>query len=522
MAAVVVQERMEMLPVAALVPYARNSRTHSDQQVAQIAASMREFGFTNPVLVDEAGGIIAGHGRVMAAKSLGLVEVPCIRLSHLSEAQKRAYVIADNKLALNAGWDEAMLRLELEDLQAADFDLDLLGFNADELGALLTEPEPETEGLTEPDEAPNPPARPVTVEGDVWLLGKHRVMCGDSTSPQAVAQLMAGKRAALLHADPPYGMGKQAEGVANDNIYNEELDRFQMQWWAAFRPFLLDNASAYVWGNAPELWSLWFRGGLASSERLELRNEIVWDKSAVPGMASPDLTQYPVASERCLFFQLGHQFLGNVNADDFPESWEPLRSYMESEAKAAGMASKDVQRHCGCQMWGHWFTRSQFTLIPEKHYATLAKSYPGHFRRAWAELKAEWNRVQGDVRRGGLERHRVARSFFDNAHDIMRDVWEFPRVTGEDRHGHATPKPVAMMERVMNSSLPRGGLCVEPFGGSGSTLMAAETTGRVCFTMEMQPRYCDVIINRWQDFTGRQATLEATGQSFAEVEAQRA
>lgn len=181
MAAVVVQERMEMLPVVALVPYARNSRTHSEQQVAQIAASMREFGFTNPVLVDEAGGIIAGHGRVMAAKSLGLVEVPCIRLAHLSEAQKRAYVIADNKLALNAGWDEAMLRLELEDLQAADFDLDLLGFDADELGALLTEPEPETEGLTDPDQAPDPPARPVTVEGDVWLMGKHRVMCGDST-----------------------------------------------------------------------------------------------------------------------------------------------------------------------------------------------------------------------------------------------------------------------------------------------------------------------------------------------------
>jgi DNA modification methylase len=522
MAAVVVQERMEMLPVAALVPYARNSRTHSEQQVAQIAASMREFGFTNPVLVDEAGGIIAGHGRVMAAKSLGLVEVPCIRLAHLSEAQKRAYVIADNKLALNAGWDEAMLRLELEDLQAADFDLDLLGFNADELGALLTEPEPETEGLTDPDEAPEPPARPVTVEGDVWLLGKHRVMCGDSTSVSDVEKLMDGAVAHLLHADPPYGMGKEADGVINDNLYANKLDAFQMEWWATYRTFVADNASAYIWGNAPDLWRLWWSGGLGTSEKLHLRNEIVWDKKSSAGMASPDLTQFPMATERCLFFQLGDQFLGNINADDFPETWEPVRAYFEGEAIAAGIKPGDIKRVCGCGMYSHWFTRSQYTLMPEKHYRTLAAEYPGLFARPWAELKAEWARVRGsgrEVINGELD---GVRAYFDNAHDVMRDVWEFPRVTDKDRHGHATPKPVAMMERVMNSSLPRGGLCVEPFGGSGSTLMAAETTGRVCFTMEMQPRYVDVIVNRWQAFTGRQATLEATGQTFAEVEAQRA
>jgi hypothetical protein len=294
--------------------------------------------------------------------------------------------------------------------------------------------------------------------------------------------------------------------VANDNIYEEDLDKFQMEWWATFRTFLTDKASAYIWGNAPDLWRLWYRGGLGDSERMELRNQIVWDKKAIPGMKSDLLTQYPIASEHCLFFQIGDQFLGNVNTDDFPEEWETLRAYLEGQAKAAGMKSADVKRICGCGMYGHWFTKSQFTLIPENHYQSLAKEYTGHFSRPWRELKAEWDRVNTHDR-----------SYFDNAHDIMRDVWEFPRVTGDERHGHATPKPVAMMERVMKSSLPKGGLCLEPFGGSGATLMGAEKSGRICYTMELQGRYCDVIIKRWQEFTGKIATHAETGRPFAEV-----
>lgn len=511
-AAVVIHDRIERLPVASLVPYARNSRTHSDDQVAQIAASIREFGFTSPVLIDEHSGIVAGHGRVMAAQRLGMSHVPCLRLEGLSEAQRRAYVIADNQIALNAGWDDAMLRLELADLQEADFNLDLLGFDADRLDELLAEDSERTEGLTDADEVPEVSEQPVTRPGDVWLLGKHRVMCGDSTAIGDVERLMAGKKAALLHADPPYGMGKEADGVANDNIYREDLDRFQMEWWATFRTFLSDNASAYIWGNAPDLWRLWWAGGLGTSEKLDLRNEIVWDKKSIPGQKWPDLTQYPMATERCLFFQIGDQFLGNINAEDFPETWEPVRAYFEGEATAAEIKPADIKRVCDCEMYSHWFTRSQFALMPEKHYRTLAAKYPGRFARPWAELNAEWERVK--------RVKKDARAYFDNTHDAMTDVWEFPRVTGDDRHGHATPKPVAMMERVMKSSLPAGGLCVEPFGGSGSTLIGAETTGRVCYVMELQPRYCDVIVRRWQDFTGQQATLEATGKTFDEVAAE--
>jgi DNA modification methylase len=506
-------QRIELWPLDRLKPYERNARTHSAEQVAQIAASIVEFGFTNPILVDSGDGIIAGHGRLQAARELGLSTVPVVVLDHLSDRQRRAYVLADNQLALNAGWDLELLRTELQDLVADDFDLSVIGFSDEELEDLLPEVEElPPEELSDADAVPELPADPVSKPGDVWLLGKHRVMCGDSTAITDVERLMDGKKAQLMHADPPYGMGKASDGVANDNLYNDDLDNFQMEWWATFRSFLVDNASAYIWGNAPELWRLWYKAGLGSSEKMELRNQIVWDKKAIPGMASPDLTQFPIATEHCLFFQIGNQFRGNVNADDFPETWEPLRSYLEGEAKAAQIGSAEIKSLCGVQMYGHWFTRSQFNLIPEKHYATLQKACVGRFIRPWRQLKAEWDKVKG----GPTSEIQGARSYFDNAHDVMRDVWEFGRVTGEERHGHATPKPVAMMERVMKSSLPSGGLCVEPFGGSGSTLIGAEAAGRVCYAMELNPVYVDVIVKRWQAFTGKRATLEATGEVFAE------
>ncbi len=190
--------------VASLIPYARNSRTHSDAQVTKIAASIREFGFLNPIIVDGANGIIAGHGRVMAAQKLGLETLPVIEAAHLSEAQKRAYIIADNRLALDAGWDNEMLKVELSDLQGEGFNLELTGFNLDEIAAFLADP---TEGLTDEDAVPDMPAVPVSVEGDVWLLGRHRLMCGDSTSIDAVERLMDGQKANICFTSPPYNAG---------------------------------------------------------------------------------------------------------------------------------------------------------------------------------------------------------------------------------------------------------------------------------------------------------------------------
>jgi DNA modification methylase len=495
---------IEHFKTSDLIPYARNAKKHDASQVAKLAGSIREFGFTNPVLIDKDNGIIAGHGRVLAAQSLALETVPCIRLGHLTDTQRRAYILADNRLAeIGGGWDEEMLKLELADLAALDVDVAEIGFGAEDLAELEMEDEPEkSDADAEPqiDKAEELRAKWGVEPGQLWELGDHRLLCGDSTIPEHVAKLMGGEKAKLIHADPPYGMGKEKDGVENDNLYRENLDAFQMEWWRAIRPHTENNGSTYIWGNAEDLWRLWYVGGLGTSEKIAIRNEIVWDKKAIPGMASPELTQFPMATERCLFFQLGDQFLGNVNAEDFPESWEPLRSYFESEAMAAGIKPGDIKRVCGCAMYSHWFTRSQYTLMPEKHYRTLASEYPKRFTRLWAELKSEWNRVKG----GPNSEIQGARSYFDNSHEIMRDVWEFPRVTGDERHGHATPKPVPMICRAIKSSTPAGGIVYEPFSGSGTTLIACDQLGRKCRTIEISPAYVAVAIQRWADATGKE------------------
>jgi DNA modification methylase len=510
----------ETWPIERCIDYARNPRKN-DHAVDKVAAAMREFGFRVPICAKSDGTVVDGHLRLKAAKKLGLSEVPVVLADDMTEAQIKAFRLSVNKVAELAEWDNELLALEIDDLRELGFDLELTGFELDEIDALF--PQNEMTGLTDDDAVPEVPAVPVTVEGDVWLLGRHRLMCGDSTSIDAVERLMDGRRAALLHADPPYGMGKEGDGVANDNLYDDKLDSFQMEWWATFRTFLEDNASAYIWGNAPDLWRLWYRGGLADSERFTFRNQILWHQEGVSwgkdGMAN--LRQYANMGEHCLFFMLGEQGFNN-NSDNYWEGWEPIRFYLESEMKKAGWTVKDLNKITGTQMAGHWVTKSQWSLITDEHYAKIQSAARDHdaFQRDHDAFQRDHDALKRD--HDALKRDFYAtRAYFDSSHDQMTDVWRFDRVKGEERHGHATPKPVAMMERVMKSSLPKDGLCVEPFGGSGSTLMGAEKTGRICYTIELQAKYCDVIIKRWQDFTGQQATLEATGQTFAELQAER-
>jgi DNA modification methylase len=508
----IINESTEMVELDKLRPHPKNPR---QGDVGAIHISIEANGFYGSVIAQKSTGhIIAGNHRYLAAKHANAEAIP-VTWVDVSDEEAVRILLADNRTNDLATYNDDALAELLEDLMRETGSVEGTGYDADDLDDLLRELQGQVE-VTE-DEVPEPPADPITKPGDLWLLGDHRLLCGDSTDPADVARLMNGRKALLLHADPPYGMGKEGDGVINDNLYREKLDKFQMQWWRAVRPHLTDNASAYVWGNAPDLWRLWYVGGLNASERFEFRNEIVWNKKAIPGMASGLMTQYPEASERCLFFQFGHQFISNINADDFPDQWEPLRSYMEGEARAAGITAKDIQRVCGCQMYGHWFTRSQFTLILEKHYITLRQSYPEQFARPWSELKKEWDAVKVSGRKVAHGKLDEMRSYFDNAHDIMIDVWEFPRVTGEERHGHATPKPVAMMARCLTSSAPAGGLVVEPFIGSGSTLMAAEQCGRVCYGLELSPEYCDVTVARWEKLTGKKARLE--GADNGQIEA---
>ena len=402
-------DSVERRKVETLVPYARNARTHSAEQVAQIAASIKEFGWTVPVLLDETGGIIAGHGRIMAAQRLGIVDVPCMVAAGWSDGQKRAYILADNKLALNAGWDEDLLKIELKDLDADGFDLSLTGFSGDELAVFLADDA--TEGLTDEDAVPEVPAVPVTVEGDVWLLGRHRLMCGDSTSIDAVERLMAGRKANMLHTDPPYGV--DYEGVPNDHLKDAQLEAFLHDALSCAFTALAPGSNIYVWHA--DITALEFISAFRSAGFKQARpSTIQWVK--------PSLT---------------------MSQGDYHSQNEPC-------------------------LYG-WKEGSGRVRVKDRKQTT---------------------------------------------------IWKCDRT--DEKKVHPTMKPVELCQRAIENSSDVNGIVLDLFGGSGSTLIACEKTARDCRMMELDPKYCDVIIKRWQEFTGQEATLEATGQPFAELKAERA
>ena len=437
-----------------------NVRRHPANNLDAIKASLTRFGQQRPVLVNAKGIIIAGNGTVMAAKALGWDHINIVR-TELQGSEATAYAIADNRTAELAEWDDDALAQQLAALQIEDEELArAAGFTEKEIAALA-----EATVEVQEDEVPETPVDPITKPGDLWLLGEHRLLCGDSTKAEDVARLMDRKRAELCHADPPYGMGKESEGVANDNLYASKLDAFQMEWWRAFRPHLVENASAYVWGNAADLWRWWYVGGLSESERLTIRNEIVWDKRELNGNPTMLVNGVPLESrrmyqptERCLFFMLGEQGFNN-NADNYWEGWEPIRSYLEGEMKRCGWTPRDLNRITGTQMGSHWVTRSQWALITAEHYEAIQKAAQEHgaFKQQHDELRQQHD----ELKRAFYE----TRSYFDNTHDNMTDVWSFDRVKGEERHGHATPKPVQIIARAIMSSSRLGAVVVEPFLG---------------------------------------------------------
>ena len=379
--------------VSELVPYAKNSRTHSPKQVEMIAASIREFGFTNPVLTDGASGIIAGHGRVMAAQRLKLHRVPTIDLAHLTDVQKRAYVIADNQLALKADWDEALLVEELGDLKTDDFDLNLLGFEDADLEKLLGT-DPDGEGQTDPDEVPSTPVHAVSRPGDMWICGRHRIACGDSTDP-AVAQRIGAREACVVVSDPPYGIGYSYESHDDsDNAANAQLV------WDAF-----------TLGPDVRIWTPGLPNLARDVARFGKTKVLVWSKK----------------------FAAAGSGLGGAS------TWEPIL-----------VAGKPPER----------------------------------------KLK----------------------------NDVIEIMTERVEVEGVSlRKLHTCPKPVALYALLIEAFTPADGAVHEPFSGSGTTLMACETTGRSCFASEYEPKYVDVAVRRWELHTGQQAVLDGDGRTFAAV-----
>ena len=400
-------KRIEMWPLDRLVPYEKNARTHSPAQIQQIAASITEFGFTNPILVDGADGILAGHGRLAAAKDMGLALVPVIVLDHLSAAQRKAYILADNQLALNAGWDTELLRMELGDLQLVDFDLSLIGFSDEELADLLPEVEQLPPEDADADAVPEAPQDPITKPGDVWLLGKHRLMCGDSTSIEAIETLTGGGVDMWL-TDPPYnvayeGKTKDALKIKNDSMADETFRQFLRDAYVAADTAMKAGAVFYIWHADSEGYN--FRGA-AKDAGWKVRQCLVWKKQTLV-MGRQD---YHWKHEPCLY------------------GW------------------KDGAGH----LWAS--DRKQTTIL------------------------------------------------------------EFDRPTSSQEH--PTMKPVALFEYQLLNNTKGGDKVLDSFGGSGTTMIAAEKNGRIACLMELDPRYCDVIVNRWQQFTGKTATLEATGEPF--------
>lgn len=407
---------VEARPIASLLPYAANARTHSPEQVAQIAGSIAEFGFTVPVLVDDAGVLVAGHGRVLAARTLGIDTVPTIRLPHLNEAQLRAYRLADNQIALNSGWDEGLLAAELQALREEAFDLTLLGFAGEDLDRLLLE-DGSSDATADADaSAPAPPEVPVTRPGDLWCLGQHRLLCGDATLARDVSRLLGFERPHLMVTDPPYGVEynpawRNDAGVSATQRTGVVANDDRADWRDAWALFPGDVA--YVWHAAVHA-----RTVIESLEAtgFNVRSQIIWAKPR---------------------FVLGR--------GDY-----------------------------------HW-----------QHEPCLYV-----------------------VRRGAVGRWQGARD--------QTTLWSVG-VGGEEDAAtvHSTQKPVELMRRPMLNNSAAGEAVYEPFAGSGTTIVAAELTGRRCLGMEIDPRYVDVIVGRWQQVTGRTATLDGDGRSFAALSAER-
>lgn len=430
--------QLQNVAVDRLIPYARNSRTHSEAQVAQIAASIREFGFTNPVLIDGEFGIIAGHGRVLAARKLGLAEVPCLLIDYMTDAQRRAYVIADNKLALNAGWDDELLALELGELGEMGFDLALTGFSKDELSDLLLGGAGEDDpGLTDEDSVPEVLPDPVTRLGDVWILGPHRVMCGDSLSTTDVGRLMEDKLADMVWTDPPYlmdfrgavgGDGKvrsKHKAIANDNLSKSEGEQFLRDFTAQVRAWC--QGAWYI--TFYRLGIDWMFEALKANG-LRWRNLIIWKKQQL-----------------------------NLSNSDYKSIYEPM---------ILGWADDYQPIFYGWNM-----------------------EHPWHGTKGATDV---WE---------------VA----------IPSIWEIDRTRKNDLH--PTMKPVELIARSIQNSTKPGEVVLDFFGGSGSTLIAAQKHGRVARLIELEPTYTDVIVRRWQEFTGKSATLEGDGRTFADVAGER-
>jgi DNA modification methylase len=483
--------KTEKRKISDLTEWKGNPRILTEKGMADLKKSIQKFGCAEPLVINVDGTICGGHGRKKILEALGIKEVDCyVPERPLTPAEFKELNIRLNKnIAGEFDFDILANDFEIPDLIEWGFTEEELSIDLDAGSEVDAEPK-----IDQADEL----RKKWGVElGQVWQLGDHRIICGDSTKAEDVARVLgAGEIAVLCHADPPYGMGKENEGIQNDNLYKEKLDAFQMQWWKTARPFIANNGSAYIWGTSEDLWRFWYVGGLRTSERLTFRNEIIWDKESGQGMNSEKHRMYPTATERCLFFMLGEQGFNN-NADNYWDGWDSIVNYLQAEKEKTGWNIAKFKRLAGHSETSgcHWFDKSQWTFPTKEVYEAWQQAAREHdaFKREHDDLKREFYST---------------RAYFDNTHDTMSDVWTFPIVIGCDRQGHPTPKPIPMIERIIKTSSKKGDIVVDMFLGSGTTLIAAERTGRVFRGCELSPAYVAVSIQRWVDATGGKPKIE--------------
>ena len=497
--------KIEYLPIKALKPYEKNTRKHQKKDVENIAKSIEKYGMCDAIGIwSDKNIIVEGHGRMLACEQLGMTEVPCVRLDHLTDEQRREYAIAHNATAELSEWDLDILPDELAELDLSVFDFDFG----------IEDEEEETEIVE--DEAPevDEDAEPIAKLGDIWQLGRHRLMCGDSTDKATVEMLMDGKKADMVFTDPPYGMKKEADGVLNDNLNYDDLLEFNKKWIPLTFANTKENGSWYCWGIDEPLMDVYSHilKPMQRENKITFRNFITWKKEndnptmLFNGACSSNNRSF-YTNEKCLFVMCGVQGFNN-NKDHYDETFEAVRSYLENEAKRVNLTSKTLTQITGVQMYGHWFTKSQFTIIPEVHYKKLQAYYNGDaFCMDYNELKNLFDKDQHETLKEAVM---AKRAYFDGTASQCIDVWVHDVTSQKERElsgGHATPKPIELCGRAIKTSSRESETVLDVFGGSGSTLIACEQLNRTCYMMELDPKYCDVIIKRWETLTGEKAVL---------------
>ena len=490
--------------------YENNAKEHPDWQIEGLSETIKKIGYRSPIIVDENNMILAGHGRYMALKKLGYGDVQVVRHTDLTEEDKKAYMIADNQYTLNTGFNMEMLKQEIEELESVDFDTSLLGFDEIELQEIMEDEIEETaednQEVAEDDAELEEPKNIVIKSGDLIELGKHRVMCGDSTDSKQIKLLLNNEKAHLVFTDPPYGMKKEKDGVTNDNLNFYDLLEFNKKWIPLSFENLTENGSWYCWGiDEPlmDIYSNLLKPKIENNE-ITFRNLITWDKGTGQGQNSELTRMYATADEKCLFVMNGVQGF-NTNSDNYFEGWEPIRLYLLEQRNKCGWDIPTMKMIAGHsdKSRDHWTDKSQWNLPTKDVYLKFQKwaieNNVDAFKKEYEELKKEYEKIKS--------KFYDSRAYFNNTHDNMNNVWHFDRVVGKNRKEageHATPKPVELCARAIKSSSRENEKVLDLFGGSGSTLIACEQLNRKAYLMELETKWVQVIIERYLKFTGEE------------------